>query len=241
MTPNGRAVLVTGSARGIGLETSRMLAAAGWQVVGLDVLGPEDDSCFESFYRADLSNVRETESVVKEILQRSAPVYGLVNNAAVAPVGSFLDSSVGTLDDALAINVRSMFVVTRLAAQRMVAAGGGSIVNLASVNAARGVTRTVTYSVTKGAVVAFTRAVAVELASEGVRCNAVAPAPTSTRRVLEVLSDEDIAARTARIPMGRLGRPADMAAAVKFLLSDDASFITGTVLPVDGGYLAYGS
>lgn len=234
-------VLVTGAARGIGLEIAKQLTNGSVSVIGVDITLPEDPGVFAEFLQCDLREEDQIVESVGRVVGTNGRLDGLVNNAAVTPVGPFLEVPLTDLDEAYSVNVRGLFCMAREAGRAMSRLGGGSIVNLSSVNAYRGVQGTAVYSLTKGAVSALTKTIAVELASVNVRCNAIAPAPTATRRVMQLLDDEQVASRVARIPWGRLGRPNDIAAAAVWLLSPEASFITGVALAVDGGYLAYGS
>jgi 3-oxoacyl-[acyl-carrier protein] reductase len=235
-------VVVTGAAQGIGLETARWLTRDGYRVVGLDIKEPEAPDVFERFVNVDLRSEEAIQESLARLHQDLGSPYGLVNNAVVAPLGQFLEADVGDLDAAYSVNIRGAFLTAREVARSMVASGSqGSIVNLASVNGERGVAGTMIYSITKGALITFTRCLAVELAPHGIRCNAVAPAPTATPRQMAAFSEEQIAERISRIPQGRLADPVNVAHAIAYLLGSQASFITGVVLPVDGGYLAYGS
>ncbi len=237
---NQPVVVITGAARGIGLNTAKLLATQGTAVVGVDVM-PNDDDSFAAFHRIDLTDAAAVEEVFAKIAADVGPITGVVNNAAVVSISPFLDASLDDLDLAYAVNLRALFHVAQVAGRQMRGSGGGSIVNLASVNAERGVTGTSVYSLTKGGVEGLTRTLAVELAPYGIRCNAVAPAPTGTDRVLGQLSEADVQLRARRIPLGRLARPSEIADGIAFLLSDSAAFINGQVLAVDGGYLAFGS
>jgi len=236
---DGTVVVVTGAARGIGLATATLLTERGATVVGLDLDRPERDIGFAGFHLVDLRDDAAVEAFFDDVVATHGRIDGLVNNAVLVTVGPFLDSSLADLDRAYAVNIRALFHAAQQAARRM--GEGGSIVNLASVNGERGVRNTSVYSLTKGAVAALTRTMAVELTERGIRCNAVAPSPTGTDKVLALLSAADIETRTRRIPLGRLATPPEIAQAIAFLVSPASSFVTGHVLPADGGYLAYGS
>lgn len=235
----GRHVLITGAGRGIGLGIARAASREGALVWGVG-RGPADDPApFESY---DLLDVTDDEQVARYFAEREdAPLAGLVNNAGRARPSPFLETSADDLDDAIALNLRAPFVVSQHAARSMVRRGGGSIVHIGSVNARRGVAGTAGYSATKGALSALTRMMATELAASGIRVNEVVPAATDTERLRSILTEEALAARVSRIPLGRLASPDDIAETVVFLLSDRSAFTTGQSLAVDGGYLAFGT
>lgn len=234
-------VIVTGAAQGIGLETARQLNDREWSVLGVDILQPEDGTPFVEFVHCDLSDDVAISECVKVFAEQNGHIDGLVNNAVITTVGGFLDSNIADLDAAYAVNVRGLFWMAREVAKVMSRQeDGGSIVNVSSVNGERGVTGTAIYSTTKGSVAAFTRAIAVELAPLNIRVNCVAPAPTGTQKLLDMLDEEQLETRVRRIPAGRLGDPKDVASAISYLLMPEARFITGTTLPIDGGYMAFG-
>lgn len=237
-----RGVLITGAARGIGLAAAARLARDGFGVVGCDVLEPEEDVGFTDFIEIDLREEEAVAAAVRRASEATGGLVGAVNNAVVSLLAPALEASAEELDLALAVNIKGTFLVSREVGRELVEAGrGGCLVNLGSVNGERGVARTGLYSSTKAAIASLTRVMAVELAPHGIRCNCVAPSPTATRRQMEALTDAQVDERVAKIPLGRFAEPEEVAGAVGFLFSDSARFITGITLPVDGGYLAYGS
>ena len=231
-----RAVIVTGASQGIGWEIAHRLAAVGYAVVGVARHAPDDQAPFAQFYTADITDTAHMRALVASIDEQHT-VYGLVNNAAYSPIGPFLDVDLDTFDAAFDLNVRAMYALTQNVARSLVRRRAGSIVNLSSIHGQQGYRGMSVYGSTKGAIDAFTRHVAAELAEFGVRCNAIAPSATSTERLMDVLAPEQVQDRADRIPLGRLATPGEVADATAFLLSDDSRFITGATIPVDGGYL----
>jgi NAD(P)-dependent dehydrogenase (short-subunit alcohol dehydrogenase family) len=241
-THAAKGVLVTGAARGIGLATACRLANDGFRVVGCDLLEPDSDVGFEEFIKTDLTDEADVASCVHAANEATGGLVGAVNNAVVSLLSTCLEATVEEFDAAYHVNVRGGFLVSREVATLLVAAGnGGCLVNLGSVNGERGVARTGLYSSTKAAIASLTRVLAVELAPYGIRCNCVAPSPTSTPRQMAAITQDQVSERVERIPLGRFAEPEEVAAAIAFLFGADARFITGATLPVDGGYLAYGS
>ena len=206
-------------------------------MIGVARHAPQEKAIFSKFYSVD---IRDTEAMTDIIRTLGAdyPLQAVINNAAYSPIVDFLEADLSTFDDAFAINVRSMFALTQSAAHVLIANGGGSIINLSSVHAHQGSRGMSIYAATKGAIEAFTRTIAAELAQHNIRCNSIAPSATSTPRLVDSLSSSQVGQRTERIPLGRLASSKEIAAVIAFLISDEARFITGVTVPVDGGYLA---
>lgn len=229
-----KCVLVTGATKGIGWSISRRLADQGCHVVGL--ARHTQDIDFPGYlYPCDLANAGETEETLR-VIREKYPVDAVVNNVGVVmpqPLGEVeLTALYGVLD----LNVRVAVQVVQTFLESMKARREGRIVNICSRAAGGALSRT-SYSAAKSALIGCTRTWALELAEYGITVNAVSPGPVETElfRANHPVGSEAEAQALASIPMKRLGQPADVAAAVVFLLSDEAGYITGQVLGVDGG------
>jgi 3-oxoacyl-[acyl-carrier protein] reductase len=232
-----RTAIVTGAARGIGEAIARRLHVDGYRVALADVdLEGVERVARELGADAFEHDVREIDSW-ERLLGDVGDVYALVNNAARTEFRSFFEIDLDEWDDVLATNLRGTYLGCRVVGQRMRERGAGRIVNLASDAAfAASGSSGVHYAASKAAVVAVTRRAATELAPHGVTVNAVAPAAIDGP-LARALPAERLAEMTTAIPVGRLGRPDEVAALVSFLVSDDAGYITGATLGVDGGML----
>ena len=241
---DGKVAVITGAGRGIGRGCALALAAAGADVVlisrtpaQLDQVASEINSA-GGRARVATGDVTQPADVAR-IFSALPRCDVLVNSAGGNRPMPFLDVDVATLDELLALNVRSMFLCAQAAARLMAAAGSGAIVNMSSQMGHIGAANRTVYCMTKHAIEGLTKAMAVELAPRGIRVNAVAP--TYVETPLTEPFFRDAAFRTsvlAKIPMGRIGRVEEVVAAVTFLASPAASLITGTSLLVDGGYTA---
>jgi len=242
----GRVAIVTGSGRGIGKGIAVRLAREGMKVVinsrtteavertaaELRALGAEALAV-----PADVGRTEEVDSLFRETLSAFGTVDLLVNNAADLRRESFFDVDEALLDHQLAVNVRGAYLCAHRAAEVMRRAGRGNIVNISSVGGTRAQWRGLPYDVTKGAMDAMTRAMSLDLARLGIRVNAVAPGPILIEKSLP--PDHPYAQAVAqRVPLGRYGLPLEIGAAVAFLASDEASYITGQIIYVDGGVTA---
>ena len=250
MTGDGAVALVTGATSGIGAGVARRLADAGFRVM-LSGRSPERgrevaDSIGggAGFFPADTRLPEDARALVRATVERFGRIDVLVNNAAIDHTNDLLDvtaDEIRAVFDTNAIGAMHLLIIAarEMRAQR----SGGAIINITSRLAHAGVPTMSVYSASKGALEAFTRAAAVELAPFGIRVNAVAPGMTRTplyENWLAGLPDPEEEARrvTAAIPLGRIAEIADVAAAVEFLASPEAAYITGVALPVEGGYLA---
>jgi 2-deoxy-D-gluconate 3-dehydrogenase len=222
VTDSHKVALVTGASRGIGAATAERLRRDGWQV-----------ETAERASGVDLG-VPGAGAAVVERLQR---IDALVCNAGAAVRKGFLETTREDYDRVLDLNVASVFELAQAAARRMVDDDGGSIVLLASMMSFQGGFDIAAYAASKGAVAQLAKALSNELAGRGVRVNAVAPGYIATDMTAD-LADWRRREIDARIPLGRFGEPAEIADVIAFLLSDDARYVTGAVIPVDGGFLA---
>jgi 2-hydroxycyclohexanecarboxyl-CoA dehydrogenase len=243
MTLEGRVALVTGAARGIGAGIARALAAAGARVAVADVAEATARETAEGLGERglaivmDVSDARSVRAGVAEAEARLGPLDVLVNNAGIDVIAPFVESDEAVWDRLLAVNLKGTLVTTRAVLDGMIARERGRIVNIGSDAGRVGSTGEAVYSATKGGVIAFSKALAREVARHGITVNCVCPGPTDTALLEQVREyDEKLHTSLARaIPLRRLGKPEDVAAAVAFLASDGAAYITGQTLSVSGG------
>jgi NAD(P)-dependent dehydrogenase (short-subunit alcohol dehydrogenase family)/DNA-binding transcriptional ArsR family regulator len=230
----GQVAAVTGAARGIGAAAAAMLERFGAEVARLDV------EAREGIVACDVADEASVERAFGEIAASTGRIDILVNNAGVAVRKTSFDLSAEEWDRVLAVNLRGVFLCSRVAAREMRKAGGGAIVNLASIMGfSGGLFPNPAYQASKGGVVNLTRAMALELAEHNIRVNAVAPTFVRTDLTVPVFSNPDVLAAVMRhTPLGRLPEPEDIAAAIVYLASPAARCVTGITLPVDSGYLA---
>ncbi len=231
----GKKALVTGGSRGIGRAIALELGRAGASVV-VGYRGGRDEAeavAAEVGGRALQADVADPEAA-KALVEEAGDLDILVNNAGITRDGLLARMPDEDWRDVIETNLSAMFYTCRAVARPMMKKRGGSIVNISSIVGVHGNPGQTNYAAAKAGIIGFTKSLARELGSRGVRANVVAPGYVSTQ-LTDVLPDEAKAAMLAATPLGRLGDPADIAGAVRFLCSDEASFITGEVLLVDGG------
>jgi NAD(P)-dependent dehydrogenase (short-subunit alcohol dehydrogenase family) len=242
-----KVALVTGAARGIGLATAKLFLAEGWRVALLDIDAATLKAAVASLAKpestlmlvCDVSDAKQVAESMDGIAQRFGRLDALVNNAGVAVFATVMDTSNDDWSRVLAVNLTGPFLCTK-AAVPLMRGHGGAIVNITSISAVRASTLRSAYGTSKAGLAHLTKQLAVELASSGIRVNAVAPGPVDTAMAKAVHTPEIRADYHDAIPLNRYGLEEELAEAILFLSSDRASYITGQVLAVDGGFDAAG-
>ena len=248
MTTASKVALVTGAARGIGLATARRFLIEGWQVALLDIEGELLRDAVASLalpdrtlaLYCDVSDSAAVTAAFTATAIRCGRLEALVNYAGVAVFGPAMDTSEIDWNRILAVNLTGPFLCTKAAVPLMREHGGGAIVNITSISGLRASTLRVAYGTSKAALAHLTKQLAVELAQSGIRVNAVAPGPVETAMAKAVHTPEIRADYHDAIPLNRYGLEEELAESVFFLCSDRASYITGQLLAVDGGFEAAG-
>jgi 3-oxoacyl-(acyl-carrier-protein) reductase len=241
----GKVCLVTGGSRGIGRAIVNAMAEAGADVAFTFATSKEAaDALAQSIisekgvrcraFQANVASAEEMQNTIQQVIQEFGPITILVNNAGITRDKSFLKMTRSMWDEVMRVNLDGVFYTTQLVAQDMVGAGWGRIINISSIVGQTGNFGQVNYAATKGAVISFTESLARELARKGITVNAVAPGFVETDMV-SGMPEAAVNQVKAMTPMGRLGKPEEIAEAVVFLASPRASYVTGQVLGVNGG------
>lgn len=251
MRLNGKSAIITGAARGIGYAIADRFVDEGIKVVIADIdheagnaaatrLGGEDKNVF--FVKCDVADKLSVQRTVKSAMEQFDQIDILVNNAGIVYASDFLDLKEEDFDKVLSINLKGAFLMSQAVAKVMVTAveedrSPGTIINMTSINALVTIDNQLPYAVSKGGLNQLTRTMALALAPHGIRVNAIGPGSINTEMLASVLSQNPDAKTKmlARTPIGRPGEPSEIASVAAFLASEDASYITGEMIYVDGG------
>lgn len=246
----GRVAIVTGARRGMGRTHSLTLAKAGAKVVVADISLEECENVVKEIekeggeaiaVKCDISSKKEVEEMVKKTVEKFGKVDILVNNAGICPFKPFLELTEEDWDKVLDINLKGYFLCSQAAAKEMAKQKSGVIVNIASVAMGQqgvGFPNIVHYCASKGGIVAMTEALAVEMAPYNIRVNAISPGAIETPMMDSIKSDpKSLEGILARVPLRRVGQPQEISNMVLFLASDEASYMTGATVVIDGGWL----
>jgi NAD(P)-dependent dehydrogenase (short-subunit alcohol dehydrogenase family) len=244
-----KSVIVTAASSGIGLACAYRFAAEGAQVLNADIKQPSPDAAAQfknlsgkcEWLEADLGNAEAAGRIVEHALARWGKIDVLVNNAAYVSHsgGAASETSLAEWQHQFDITVRGTFLLSKRCISEMVRRSAGVIINISSIGGLNPFGEAAAYSTAKAAVLQFTRSLAIDYGEKGIRCNAVCPGPIDTPTFSSVKNDPyELQDRIARTALGRIGQPEEVASAVAFLASEEASYITGVTLVVDGGWSA---
>lgn len=244
----GKTAIVTGAGSGIGKGIAKRFAKEGAKVIvsdidtegGKDVVNEIEDSDGEAiFVRTDVSESEDVNELVEETLEKYDEIDILVNNAGVYIQKPITEMEIDEWDKVLDVNLKGDFLMIRSVAQEMIEEGEGNIINVSSIAGKVGYPNSAAYSASKGGIIAMTRALALELSPKGINVNAIAPGVIKTAMTEDLLEDEDVSEQMlANTPIGRFGKPEDIASAAVYLASEESDFVTGETMFVEGGWLS---
>jgi NAD(P)-dependent dehydrogenase (short-subunit alcohol dehydrogenase family) len=248
-----KVAIVTGSGSGIGRATALLFSKEGAKVVVADInveAGKETVNIIKNnggeaiFVKTDVSKSLDAKNLIEETVSNFGKLNILFNNAGINPLGTVVDTSEEVWNKVVNINLKGVFLCSKFAIPEMIRSGGGSIINTASVNGLAALPNEAAYDATKGGVLALTRAMAVDHVSQGIRVNSLCPGITATPLIVKYVQESENPKETEKLllkeqPIGRFAKPEELANAVLFLASDEASFVTGASFCIDGGYTAH--
>ena len=236
---DGKVAIVTGGAAGIGAATVARLASEGTKLMIADIQTPAETSDFVAFIKTDATSAKQVSALIDATVSKWGRVDILVNNAGLGALSETPEMDEETWDTVFAINTKAIYLFCKYAIPVM-RAQGGAIINVASISGLVGDYGMGVYNASKGAVINYTRSLALDCARDGIRVNALCPGLIETAMTaLTTARPEDRAAWLGPIPLGRMAQPAEMASVIAFLASDDASYMTGSIITADGGITAH--
>jgi 3alpha(or 20beta)-hydroxysteroid dehydrogenase len=241
---DGKVAIISGAARGIGAAGARQFVAEGARVVLGDVLDDEGRALAESlgdtavYQHLDVTQATSWADAVQTATSRFGRLDVLVNNAGIFRRGSLVELDLEEWSTVLDVNQTGVFLGMKAVVPSMVEAGGGSIVNISSIDGLIGSSQALAYVASKFAVRGMTKVAALELGGRGIRVNSVHPGGVATPMVSEALSDDEVAGMFSAMPLGRIGRPEEVAELIVWLASDASSYSTGSEFVIDGGWTA---
>jgi len=247
MRHEGKVALISGGARGMGAAEVRLFAHEGAKVVIADLLEDEgrkveaeinDSGGKALFVKLNVTSESEWINAVETAVRSFGILNVLVNNAAIIRTERVLETTEQIWDDVMSVNAKGVFLGTKSAIPEMRKVGGGSIINISSGAGITGSQQNAAYHASKGAVRIFTKAAAIQYAKDNIRVNSVHPGPVDTAMLSTARSEDAIREQLADTPLGRVGRPEEVAYGVLYLASDESSFVTGSELVIDGGRTA---
>jgi NAD(P)-dependent dehydrogenase (short-subunit alcohol dehydrogenase family) len=239
-----KVTIITGGAQGIGAACAQRFSAEGAHIVLADVDNARGSALAQSlgavYVHCDVGDKLDVDAMVQQTIAKHGRIDVLVNNAGIVKAAPFLDVTEDDFDAVIRVNLKGAFLVAQAAAREMVKTGGGSVINMSSVNAVMAIPSIASYNMSKGAINQLTRVMALALADFGVRVNAVAPGTIATELAAKAVltSEEAKACILSRTPMKRLGTPEEIADVVAYLASDASSYLTGEIITADGGRTA---
>ncbi|MFA5023809.1 MAG: SDR family oxidoreductase [Patescibacteria group bacterium] len=242
MRLNNKVAVVTGASSGLGLAIANLFMAEGAKVIFADLkeAGLELDAAKAVFIHCDVSKKEDVEALMTAVMTKFSRLDIFVNNAGIDSSGGILETTDETWEKTLAVDLTGVFYGTRAAGKLMKEKGiKGSIINIGSIAGLVGFNNTLAYGTAKGGVIQLTRAAALDLAPYGIRINAIAPGVIATNMTKDYLNNPDFKKMVeTNTPLGYVGEANDIAQAALYLASDDSRYVTGAILPVDGGWTA---